>query len=106
CKPVHGGEVKDVPGLDPSTSYYEIVFSDNGIGFNQDYALQIFGLFKRLNDKNSFAGSGIGLSLCKKVVVNHGGVILANGKEGVGAQFYVYLPLHQNITTPPAAEKE
>ena len=73
----------------------EVVFSDNGIGFNQDYATQIFGLFKRLNDKTSYAGSGIGLALCKKVVINHGGLILANGKEGVGAQFYIYLPQKQ-----------
>ena len=69
--------------------------SDNGIGFNPDYAHQIFGLFKRLNDKNQYAGSGIGLSLCKKVVINHGGAIEATGKEGLGAQFYIYLPKHQ-----------
>lgn len=84
--------VKLVPLLDPALHYHEIVFSDNGIGFNPDYAAQIFGLFKRLNDKARYAGSGIGLSLCKKVVVNHGGVIDATGKEGIGAQFYIYLP--------------
>jgi PAS domain S-box-containing protein len=92
CKQVDSNDIKDVPGLKPATTYYEIIFSDNGIGFNQEYAMQIFGMFKRLNDKSSYAGSGIGLSLCKKVVVNHGGVIMANGKEGVGAQFYIYLP--------------
>ena len=92
CKRVMGKEVIDVAGLKPTVDYYEIIFSDNGIGFSQQYARQIFELFKRLHDKAKYAGSGIGLSLCKKVVTNHGGVIEANGKEGVGAQFYIYLP--------------
>jgi len=104
CRTVNSSEIKDVPGLQPATPYYEIIFSDNGIGFNQTYAHQIFGLFKRLNDKSSYAGSGIGLSLCKKVVTNHGGVISANGKEGVGAQFYIYLPvpIKPAVVAPPA----
>ncbi|HEX8316069.1 MAG TPA: ATP-binding protein, partial [Flavisolibacter sp.] len=106
CKLVKAEEIKDIPGLEPSTSYFEIVFSDNGIGFNQEYAAQIFGLFKRLNDKNSYAGSGIGLSLCKRVVTNHGGVMLANGKEGVGAQFYIYLPPQQKVRVTAPEEKE
>ena len=95
CKLLSAEETRYIAGLDPLVAYYEIIFSDNGIGFNQDYATQIFGLFKRLNDKTSYAGSGIGLALCKKVVINHGGLILANGKEGVGAQFYIYLPQKQ-----------
>ncbi|RYF86588.1 MAG: hypothetical protein EON98_03230, partial [Chitinophagaceae bacterium] len=74
CRKMKGEEVSDVTGLEPSASYYEIVFSDNGIGFNQDYAAQIFGMFKRLNDRSHYAGSGIGLALCRKVVHNHGGV--------------------------------
>lgn len=104
CRTVNSSEIKDVPGLQPATLYYEIIFSDNGIGFNQAYAHQIFGLFKRLNDKSSYAGSGIGLSLCKKVVTNHGGIITANGKEGVGAQFYIYLPvpIKPAVVAPPA----
>ena len=95
CKLLTAEEVKYVQGLDLGKTYYEIIFSDNGIGFNQEYAAQIFGLFKRLNDKTTYSGSGIGLALCKKVVANHGGIILANGKENVGAQFYIYLPQKQ-----------
>ena len=95
CKPVRGKDVIDVSGLVADADYYEIIFSDNGIGFNQQYAKQIFELFKRLHDKARYAGSGIGLSLCKKVVTNHNGVMTANGKEGVGAQFYIYLPKTQ-----------
>ena len=75
-----------------NTRYYEIVFRDNGIGFLEEYADQIFGLFKRLNDKQFYPGSGIGLALCKKVVDNHHGEIEAKGAEGKGAEFYVYLP--------------
>jgi signal transduction histidine kinase len=80
--------VKDV-------GYYEIVLSDNGIGFNKEHAEQIFGLFKRLNNKQLYAGSGIGLALCRKVVENHNGEIYATGKEGEGASFYIYLPEKQ-----------
>lgn len=78
--------------------YYEIVFQDNGIGFSPEYAEQIFGLFKRLNDKQHYPGSGIGLALCKKVVENHNGKIYAKGNENTGASFYIYLPAKQKIS--------
>ncbi len=79
-------------GLSPIPSgYYELVFADNGIGFKREYSNQIFGLFKRLNDRHSFPGSGIGLALCKKVALNHGGDIWALGEEGKGAEFFVAL---------------
>jgi signal transduction histidine kinase len=80
--------VKDV-------GYYEITLNDNGIGFNKEHAEQIFGLFKRLNNKQLYAGSGIGLALCRKVVENHNGEIYATGKEGEGASFHIYLPEKQ-----------
>ena len=104
CRIVKSNEVADIQGLQPDARYYEIIFSDNGIGFNQAYAQQIFGLFKRLNDKSNYAGSGIGLSLCKKVVTNHGGVITANGKEDVGAQFYIYLPVPAKSAAEASAD--
>ena len=66
-----------------------------GIGFSQDYAEQIFGLFKRLNDRLIYPGSGIGLALCKKVVENHNGAIFAKSSEQEGASFYIYLPVRQ-----------
>ncbi|MFL5742293.1 MAG: sensor histidine kinase, partial [Flavisolibacter sp.] len=83
------------PSLFKNKTYYEFIFSDNGIGFNEEYAEQIFGLFKRLNDKNYYPGSGIGLALCKKVVQNHHGEIIAKGKENEGASFFIYLPEKQ-----------
>ncbi|MFL5773161.1 MAG: ATP-binding protein [Flavisolibacter sp.] len=85
-----------IPGLQPQLRYYEIIFNDNGIGFSQEYSEQIFGLFKRLNDKQFYPGSGIGLALCKKVVENHRGEIIAQGKENEGASFLVYLPERQS----------
>lgn len=80
---------------DKQSAYCEIIFTDNGMGFKQEYAEQIFGLFKRLNNKLEFPGSGIGLSLCRKVVANHNGRIMAKSSENEGAAFYIILPLIQ-----------
>jgi signal transduction histidine kinase len=71
-----------------------ITVTDNGLGFDNAHANQIFGLFKRLGHGSS--GSGIGLALCRKVVENHGGRIEAQGAEGEGAVFHILLPLRQN----------
>ena len=85
---------------DIQSPYCEIIFSDNGMGFKQEYSEQIFGLFKRLNNKLEFPGSGIGLSLCRKVVANHNGKIFAKSNETDGASFYIILPLiHQDPKT-------
>jgi signal transduction histidine kinase len=70
----------------------EITVQDNGIGFEKEQAEKIFILFKQLKPKSAFLGSGIGLALCKKVVLNHGGEIFANGYPGKGAEFHVILP--------------
>jgi two-component system CheB/CheR fusion protein len=91
CRKLNEEEKKE-EGLIDNIVYYEIIIKDNGIGFSQEYSEQIFGLFKRLNDKNYFPGSGIGLALCKKVMLNHNGVIHAEGKENEGAEFHLILP--------------
>jgi PAS domain S-box-containing protein len=83
--------------LDPALPYCEIIIQDNGIGFSPEYAEQIFGVFQRLNDKGQFTGTGIGLSVCRKIVSNHNGLIYATGKEDDGATFHVLLPLQQNL---------
>jgi PAS domain S-box-containing protein len=72
--------------------YYKIVVSDSGIGFEQGYALKIFQIFQRLHGKAEYPGSGIGLSICKKIVENHNGVIYAEGTPGKGATFTTILP--------------
>jgi len=76
--------------------YVEITVKDNGIGFEAEYADKIFQLFKRLNDRKSYSGSGIGLALCKKIVSNHGGTIRAESQLGEGASFIIRLPVEQN----------
>ena len=76
-------------------SYILIIVSDNGIGFDQAYAERIFQLFQRLQGKHEFPGTGIGLSICKKIVSNHNGQIFATSKVGKGSNFYVILPKHQ-----------
>ncbi len=64
---------------------------DNGIGFKQEYADRIFGLFKRLHGKE-VPGTGIGLANCRKILERHGGRIWAEAEEGAGAAFYFALP--------------
>lgn len=76
--------------------YYLITVEDNGIGFRNEYAEQIFTVFQRLHNKDAFEGTGIGLALCRKVAANHGGAIFAKSEEGNGATFYILLP-HQQI---------
>jgi len=81
--------------LDKRHQYYEIVFKDNGIGFRPEFASQIFEIFKRLNEQHIYPGSGIGLSLCKKIILNHHGIIWAKGEEKEGASFHIILPAAQ-----------
>ncbi|HJW15941.1 MAG TPA: ATP-binding protein [Flavisolibacter sp.] len=90
--------------LAEDTTYYEIQFRDNGIGFSSEYAEQIFGLFKRLNDRQAYPGSGIGLALCKKVVENHKGLIYAEAEENKGACFYIIIPKIQSMRTEENTE--
>ncbi len=85
-------EVAGHPPLDPSRAYVHIRFEDNGIGFSQEYADRIFDIFQRLHNQQTYAGTGIGLALCKKIVENHGGTIMARGELGKGARFDIYLP--------------
>ena len=82
--------------LNNGTEYYSITFSDNGIGFDQNYSDKIFTIFQRLNQAQDFSGYGIGLALCRKIVTNHKGLIFAEGKEMQGARFIVILPLKQS----------
>jgi PAS domain S-box-containing protein len=72
--------------------YYDISFKDNGIGFDNKYAEQIFEVFKRLHNRNEYPGSGIGLSLCRKIVGNHGGHMFVLSAPGEGTIFHIILP--------------
>lgn len=70
----------------------EITLSDNGIGFSQQHAEKIFNTFTRLNAKDQYEGTGLGLALCKKIVERHNGIIRASGEEGKGSTFVVTFP--------------
>ena len=88
-------KILDQYEAEEGTSYVEITMTDNGIGFEQIYAERIFKTFSRLNSKDRFEGTGLGLSLCRKITERHGGEIEAEGKENGGAIFRVLLPLKQ-----------
>ncbi|BAV08455.1 PAS/PAC sensor signal transduction histidine kinase [Filimonas lacunae] len=75
--------------------YYEIRFTDNGIGFDPKYSAQIFEIFRRLHGVGEYQGAGIGLSLCRKIVQNHKGIIYPESEEGKGTTFYIILPVKQ-----------
>lgn len=79
--------------LDLRWSYIKIVFSDNGIGFEPQFSEQIFTIFQRLNTRQKFTGTGVGLAMCKKIVENHQGYICAEGDVDKGAAFTIYFPL-------------
>ena len=73
-------------------NYFRISIMDNGIGFDQENADKIFGLFERLHQKEDYSGTGIGLAICKKIVLNHKGHIFAQSEPGKGSTFCIYLP--------------
>ncbi|PBJ10150.1 PAS domain S-box protein [Flavobacterium sp. ACN6] len=79
--------------LDSTSEYVKIEIIDNGIGFSQNYAEQIFNIFQRLHGKDEFAGTGIGLAICRKIMQNHNGQITAESKEGVGTTFTIVIPV-------------
>lgn len=74
---------------DTTKNYIKITVSDNGEGFDQQYAQQVFKIFKRLTNS---PGTGIGLALCKKIVENHKGTIAVTSKPNVGSSFILVLP--------------
>lgn len=86
-------EVEEYDHLEKDNKYIQLVFADNGIGFEQQYAEQIFIIFQRLNNQNRYSGTGIGLALCKKIVDHHDGIITAESELGKGATFTIILPV-------------
>ena len=70
-----------------------ICFRDNGIGFDEKYLEQMFHLFQRLHNRDSYGGTGLGLAICRKITELHGGKIWAGSVENTGSAFYVSIPL-------------
>lgn len=84
-----------------NTSYAVISVADNGIGFDEKHSERIFDLFQRLHTREQYPGSGIGLTLCKRIAEDHGGWIEAKSSPGLGSVFSVFLP-----TDPSSALKD
>ena len=75
--------------------FFHIHVRDKGIGFEEKYTKSIFNLFERLNSKDAYEGTGIGLAVCKKIIEKHHGHISVNSKPGMGSEFIISLPLSQ-----------
>jgi light-regulated signal transduction histidine kinase (bacteriophytochrome) len=93
----NGRTTKDIS----TNKYCRIFIEDNGIGFDQKYAEEIFGMFKRLHHNTEFEGTGIGLALCKKIVEQHKGFISARSKVNEGSTFIVSLPMQRQTESVP-----
>ena len=78
--------------LAKEVKYCHLRVSDNGIGFEQQFSERIFEVFQRLHSKNQYDGTGIGLSIVKRIVENHNGIITAKGELNKGATFDIYIP--------------
>lgn len=83
------------PMAQQDKEYFEFIVQDNGIGFSEEYAEKIFELFQRLHNKDKYFGTGIGLAICKKILYNHNGFILAHSEVSKGSTFHFYLPKEQ-----------
>ena len=91
-------------GINTNKKYCRIYVQDNGIGFDQKYAEQIFGMFQRLHSNKEIEGTGIGLALCKKIVDEHKGFISARGEINKGSTFVVSLPVLQMEELPQSIQ--
>lgn len=89
---------------DDQTELVAITFRDNGIGFDEQYKERIFNLFQRLHGKGEYPGTGIGLALCKKIISRHNGEISVESQLGVGTEFTLLLPRHQQSPTKQDVE--
>ena len=79
-----------------ASTFCEITVQDNGIGFEEQYLDRIFKPFQRLHGKDKYKGTGIGLSICLRIIERHCGRITAQSKVGQGSKFIIILPMQQN----------
>jgi signal transduction histidine kinase len=82
---------KEHHDLQPGT-YYKVMITDNGIGFEQRDQENVFKPLVRLNGKSAYPGNGLGLAVAKKIADNHGAVIYAEGNRAEGAKIILIIP--------------
>jgi len=91
------GDLSNFIKYTSSKNFYKITVQDNGIGFDDKYAEDIFRVFKRLHSYHEFEGTGVGLSICKKIVEKHNGFIKAESEINKGSTFIIGLPEMHSI---------
>ncbi|MDF2454486.1 MAG: sensor histidine kinase, partial [Cytophagaceae bacterium] len=93
---IHG---KDIPSsaVDKQIYYHHLMVADNGIGFELQYKERIFQVFQRLHGKEEYQGTGIGLSIVKKIIDNHHGFIDVESEVNKGSTFHLYIPFVQSL---------
>ncbi|NDC40306.1 MAG: histidine kinase, partial [Chitinophagia bacterium] len=101
--PVDRDEVLTL-NLDHNMYYEKITITDNGIGFEPEYAQRIFHVFQRLHGRSEYPGTGIGLAICKKIVEYHKGFIHAESSPGMGASFFIIIPSSRQTPVTNANE--
>jgi light-regulated signal transduction histidine kinase (bacteriophytochrome) len=87
----------------PNGDRWRLSLRDNGIGIEPPYLDRIFGVFQRLHTREEYPGTGIGLSICRRIVERHGGTIRAESGHGEGAMFVFSLPGASGPGSPPGA---
>ena len=92
------GSVVASPGLAQAKQYLparylRVTVKDNGMGFDAEHSEKIFDMFERLHGRDAYEGTGIGLSICRKIMENHRGLIRAEGCPGEGAVFEAFFPM-------------
>ncbi len=88
--------LNELPPVATTEPFVYVSITDNGIGFDEKYAEKVFSLFHRLNTKDAYEGTGIGLAIAKRIIDKHGGTLTALSQEGIGSSFTIGLPLQQH----------